>query len=134
MYVHLFQYEHLMLEDLLKRGHKEAKRKIGVGIQAFQVRLNRDFEPHCRCFYIIRTDGSVEDFSYRKCVDNILPLPNNLKANVSGTRKHHKRKQSDRAGKGRQFGGGERGWDHGGGQRQGGTGVRGCRKDRGGHK
>jgi hypothetical protein len=89
----IFQYEHLMLEDLLKRGHKEAKQKIGIGIKAFQVRLNQDFVPHCRCFYIIRKDGSVEDFSYRKCVGNILPLPSNLKANASGSKM---KKQKDK--------------------------------------
>ncbi|KAH7278678.1 hypothetical protein KP509_38G052200 [Ceratopteris richardii] len=66
-----------MLEDLLKKGHPDFQAKIGKGIKSFQVRVNKNFDS--RCFYIIRSDGSMEDFSYRKCVNKILPLPKNLK-------------------------------------------------------
>ncbi|WZZ85083.1 hypothetical protein YC2023_113662 [Brassica napus] len=32
-----------------------------------------------RCFFLVREDDSADDFSYRKCVDHILPLPENMK-------------------------------------------------------
>lgn len=79
--VNINKYEHMMLEDLLKKGHQESKKKIGAGIEAFQVRVNPEFDS--RCYYIIRKDGSIEDFSYRKCVNNIIALPSNMKPNFS---------------------------------------------------
>ncbi|KAG2278328.1 hypothetical protein Bca52824_060883 [Brassica carinata] len=51
-------------------GHSEPDAKIGGGIKAFQV---RDLT---RCG---KADDSADDFSYRKCVDHILPLPENMK-------------------------------------------------------
>ncbi|XP_011023607.1 PREDICTED: protein DCL, chloroplastic-like [Populus euphratica] len=71
------KYEHMMLVDLLKTGHSEPDKKIGSGIQAFQVRFHPRFKS--RCFFLIRDDDTVDDFSFRKCVDHILPLPENLK-------------------------------------------------------
>eukprot|EP00250_Pteridium_aquilinum_P026606 c33287_g1_i1 orf=74-1144(+) len=82
------KYEHMMLEDLLKKGHQESCQKIGSGIKAFQVRINQEF--NSRCFYVIRKDGSMKDFSYRKCVDNILSLPKNLKPNISTSNQNQK--------------------------------------------
>ncbi|KAL0909418.1 hypothetical protein M5K25_020288 [Dendrobium thyrsiflorum] len=71
------KYEHLALIDLLKKGHADAGKKIGEGVQAFQVRYHPAWKS--RCFFIVRIDGSVDDFSFRKCVDHILPLPDNMK-------------------------------------------------------
>lgn len=71
------KYEYLMLLDLLKKGHTEPDKKIGGGIQAFQVRYHPTFKS--RCFFLVREDESVDDFSFRKCVDHILPLPENMK-------------------------------------------------------
>jgi hypothetical protein len=70
------KYEFLVLSELISKGHRDAEAKTGSGIQAFQVRFHPGW--HSRCYYIIRTDGSVDDFSYRKCVDKIMPLPENL--------------------------------------------------------
>ncbi|KAL1553485.1 protein EMBRYO DEFECTIVE 514 [Salvia divinorum] len=70
------KYEYLVLLDLLKKGHVEADRKIGVGVKAFQVRFHPQFKS--RCFFLIREDDSVDDFSFRKCVDHISPLPDNM--------------------------------------------------------
>ncbi|KVH98533.1 protein EMBRYO DEFECTIVE 514-like [Cynara cardunculus var. scolymus] len=70
------KYEHGMLLDLLKKGHLEAEKKIGVGIQAFQVRYHPQWKS--RCFFLVREDESADDFSFRKCVDHILPLPENM--------------------------------------------------------
>ncbi|KAG6751618.1 hypothetical protein POTOM_043815 [Populus tomentosa] len=71
------KYEHMVLMDLLKTGHSEPDKKIGSGIQAFQVRFHPRFKS--RCLFLIRDDDSVDDFSFRKCVDHILPLPEDLK-------------------------------------------------------
>ncbi|MCO5577556.1 hypothetical protein L7F22_031387 [Adiantum nelumboides] len=72
------KYEHMMLEDLLKKGHPHFFEKAGTGIKAFQVRINKAFDS--RCFYVVTKDGSMNDFSYRKCVDSIISLPKNLKS------------------------------------------------------
>ena len=65
-----------MLLDLLKEGHQEAEKKIGSGISAFQVRYHPQWKS--RCFFLVREDESADDFSFRKCVDHILPLPENM--------------------------------------------------------
>ncbi|KVI01145.1 protein EMBRYO DEFECTIVE 514-like [Cynara cardunculus var. scolymus] len=70
------KYEHAMLLDLLKKGHLEAEKKIGAGIHAFQVRYHPQWKS--RCFFLVREDESADDFSFRKCVDHILPLPENM--------------------------------------------------------
>ncbi|GMN45625.1 hypothetical protein TIFTF001_014818 [Ficus carica] len=70
-------YEQLVLLDLLKKGHAEPDKKIGGGIRAFQVRYHPTFKS--RCFFLIRDDESYDDFSFRKCVDRILPLPEGMK-------------------------------------------------------
>ncbi|MCO5600510.1 hypothetical protein L7F22_054623 [Adiantum nelumboides] len=123
------KYENLMLVDLINQGHSEPEKKKGTGIEAFQVRVNPDF--HSRCYYIIRTDGSAEDFSYRKCVDHILPLPEDLKARSGDLRVGDKRKggggyggHQDNRGRGGRGGGGRWG---GGGRRGGGGHGRGNR-------
>ncbi|CAL9753816.1 unnamed protein product [Musa acuminata subsp. burmannicoides] len=71
------KYEHMVLLDLLKKGHPEPAKKIGEGIEAFQVRYHPTYKS--RCFFLIRVDGTTDDFSFRKCVDKILPLPDHLK-------------------------------------------------------
>ncbi|KAH6824368.1 hypothetical protein C2S53_015663 [Perilla frutescens var. hirtella] len=74
--LNLNKYEHLVLLELLKKGHLEAERKIGTGVKGFQVRFHPQFKS--RCFFLTREDESVDDFSFRKCVDHILPLPENM--------------------------------------------------------
>lgn len=71
------KYEHMVLLDLIKKGHTEPDNKIGGGIKAFQVRTHPMWKS--RCFFLVREDDSADDFSYRKCVDHILPLPENMK-------------------------------------------------------
>lgn len=73
----VLQYEHLMLLELIKKGHAEPEKKIGPGIKAFQVRYHPVFKS--RCFFLVREDESADDFSFRKCVDHIAPLPDNMK-------------------------------------------------------
>ncbi|KAG6532995.1 protein EMBRYO DEFECTIVE 514-like [Zingiber officinale] len=79
--LNLNKYEHLVLLDLLKKGHPDPAKKIGVGIEAFQVRFHPTWKS--RCFFVVHVDGSTDDFSFRKCVDKILPLPDNMKADSS---------------------------------------------------
>lgn len=52
------------LAEALSR-HPEARGKIGSGLRRFEVRAAKY---GTQCFWIIRSDGSEEDFSYKKCV------------------------------------------------------------------
>ena len=45
--------------------HPEAKAKIGTGVKYFSVD-SADFGT--KCFWVNRTDGSKENFSYRSCL------------------------------------------------------------------
>lgn len=47
------------------RRHPDGPSKIGVGPKRFEVR-SADYGT--QCFWIIRTDGSEERFSYKKCI------------------------------------------------------------------
>ncbi|XP_045790343.1 protein EMBRYO DEFECTIVE 514-like [Trifolium pratense] len=67
------KYEHTMLLELLMKGHPEAEKKISGETCAFQVRRHPTWKS--KCFFLIKEDDSADDFSFRKCVDNILPLP-----------------------------------------------------------
>nr|XP_012569052.2 protein EMBRYO DEFECTIVE 514-like [Cicer arietinum]XP_012572537.2 protein EMBRYO DEFECTIVE 514-like [Cicer arietinum] len=69
----VWQYEHKMLLELIMKGHPEPHKKIGGEICAFQVRMHPMWKS--KCFFLIREDESADDFSFRKCVDHILPLP-----------------------------------------------------------
>ncbi|CAJ1944086.1 unnamed protein product [Sphenostylis stenocarpa] len=106
-YLNLNQYEHKMLLELLKTGHTEPDDKIGGGIRVFQVRNHPTWKS--RCFFLIRDDESVDDFSFRKCVDHILPLPEEFQVKpdanraLGGAKNHHRGKS----------GGGKGGRGHG---------------------
>lgn len=52
------------LKEALK-NHPEYKEKIGVGIDHFEVRSG---DYGTQCFWIIRSDGTAERFSYKVCV------------------------------------------------------------------
>lgn len=55
----------LHLMSLIKR-HPDYKLKVGSGIDHFGV-MPGDYGT--QCFYIIRTDGITEDFSYIRCIN-----------------------------------------------------------------
>ncbi|KAH9721877.1 protein EMBRYO DEFECTIVE 514 [Citrus sinensis] len=99
------KYEHMVLLDLLKKGHPEPDKKIGGGIQAFQVRYHPTYKS--RCFFLIREDETADDFSFRKCVDHMLPLPEDMKVKSDA----NKALGGGGGGKGR--GGGRGGHGHG---------------------
>jgi hypothetical protein len=54
---------------LLQR-HPEKEEKIGVGIKDFKVAKSDIYKENNYCFYIIRTDDSETDFSYKTCIDS----------------------------------------------------------------
>ncbi|URE25020.1 DNA-directed RNA polymerase [Musa troglodytarum] len=47
--------------------HPKRAAKVGSGIQKIKVG-HSPLHPGSRCFVLLRSDGSLEDFSYRKCV------------------------------------------------------------------
>ncbi|CAL1381104.1 unnamed protein product [Linum trigynum] len=94
----LNKYEHLVLMELLKKGHQESEEKIGSGVRSFQIRGHPMWKS--QCFFLVREDDSVEDFSFRKCVDNILPLPEELKGHGGGGGKGHGGKGGGGGGRG----------------------------------
>ncbi|CAK8565270.1 unnamed protein product [Lathyrus sativus] len=79
------KYEHTMLLELLKNGHAESERKIGPGVCAFQVREHPSFKS--RCYFLIRDDDTADDFSFRKCVDHISPLPEGMQLKSEGNKR-----------------------------------------------
>jgi len=52
-----------VLVDLLAM-HPEASEKIGAGIESFSVRSG---DYGTQCFWVNRTDGTTEKFSFRAC-------------------------------------------------------------------
>ncbi|KAH7529077.1 hypothetical protein FEM48_Zijuj05G0145900 [Ziziphus jujuba var. spinosa] len=105
--VNINKYEQMVLLDLLKKGHAEPDKKIGGGIKAFQVRFHPTFKS--RCFFLLRNDETTDDFSFRKCVDRILPLPEHMQIKSDANRG-----LSGGGGKGRGGRGGGRGRGRGG--------------------
>lgn len=51
----------------LLRNHPHADKKIGFGVAA--IKVAKAFIPTNRCFYVVRTDETVDDFSIGKCID-----------------------------------------------------------------
>ena len=64
-------YEFMVVDACLRRAHPEADKKIGCGVKTFQIRNHPEHDT--RCYMVLRTDGSCEDFSYRKCVEALFP-------------------------------------------------------------
>ena len=141
----LNEYEFHNVIELLRAGHPEAERKLrGSGVapsssaaaaappsvRAVVVR------PHAvegsPCFHLVRTDGSVEDFSTKKCVCALFPAYAAQQA-----AKPPRPTSNDNRGGGNKHGGGGGGSRHGGGsgaggQRSGGRGGGGNSRGRGG--
>lgn len=55
------------LHSLLLR-HRDVVKKIGCGVSHFMVQKDGYGG---RCFWVVRTDGSQEDFTYKRCVTGI---------------------------------------------------------------
>ena len=102
------EYERAVVEQCLVQGHEDSASKFGAGLKAFQIRNHP--EHGTRCFMILRVDGTMEDFSYRKCCARLFPGydPSTFRAEDLGG--------SDRGGgrgggRSRGFGGGRGGGD-----------------------
>ena len=48
-------------------NHPRAEEKTGPGVEAIKVAVGHNSSN--RCFHVVRTDGSIEDFSIGKCID-----------------------------------------------------------------
>ncbi|VFQ69378.1 unnamed protein product [Cuscuta campestris] len=75
----LYTYD---VNDLLKESdksvvmralyfHPRRNEKIGTGTYEVKVGQHKGYE-NSRCFLLVRSDGTVEDFSYHKCVHHAL--------------------------------------------------------------
>ncbi|KAM7269475.1 hypothetical protein ACFE04_024972 [Oxalis oulophora] len=105
--VDLNKFEHMVLLDLLNKGHEDHAKKIGTGVRAFQVRHHPMWKS--KCFFLIRDDQSADDFSFRKCVHHILPLPQEMMKPKTDTNKASGGAAAAAAGRGGKFGRGGRG-------------------------
>lgn len=52
--------------------HPKLKDKYGTGISDIKVGRHPDHKENC--FFLVRTDGTEEDFSYRKCIDHAIDM------------------------------------------------------------
>ena len=48
-------------------NHPRANEKIGAGVK--EIKISTGYNSNNRCFHVVRTDNSIEDFSIRKCID-----------------------------------------------------------------
>ena len=62
-------------------------------MRAFQARHYKTREFDSRCFFLLRTDGSVEDFSYRKCLLNLCAIKG---ISIEGTKLERKQEEDTR--------------------------------------
>mmetsp|Transcript_4690 Transcript_4690/g.12302 ORF Transcript_4690/g.12302 Transcript_4690/m.12302 type:complete len:250 (-) Transcript_4690:16-765(-) len=116
------EYEHAIVEDLIRKGHEDPSRKFGCGIKRFFVKFNKEFENYCVA--LERTDGTFDDLGVSGCLRKLCP---DLKLVKVPDKKRPRSVFENTRGRGR--GGSTRG-DRGGGMR-GGRGI-GGRGGRGG--
>ncbi len=55
--------ERKILNELVTYYHDHPDKKIGCGIERFEVRTNENYK-NTKCFYIVRTDGTFTDVSF----------------------------------------------------------------------
>ena len=61
-----------LLTDLLRKGHPQGSRKLGEsGLKCVAVKWHPE-HPRTKSFFVVRADGTSEDFSYRKCINNLF--------------------------------------------------------------
>ncbi|KAJ1413529.1 hypothetical protein SESBI_19605 [Sesbania bispinosa] len=59
-----------VLENVFEH-HPDKESKMGAGIDHVMISRHSSFQ-ESRCFYVVLKDGRREDFSYRKCLDNLV--------------------------------------------------------------
>ncbi|GAB2222430.1 hypothetical protein Drorol1_Dr00013648 [Drosera rotundifolia] len=62
---------HRALTMLLLPYHPDYEEKIGCGVDYITIGHHPQFE-ESRCFFIVRKDGTVVDFSYWKCIKGFI--------------------------------------------------------------
>ncbi|KAK4490372.1 hypothetical protein RD792_001048 [Penstemon davidsonii] len=62
--------ERIILERLLPY-HPECEKKIGCGVDYITIGYHPNFV-NSRCFFIVRKDGELVDFSYWKCMKGLI--------------------------------------------------------------
>jgi len=67
----LNEYEAAVVEACIRQGHDTPDVKLGCGVKCFQVRMHPSYR--VRTLMVVRTDSTMEDFSYRKCVAKLFP-------------------------------------------------------------
>ncbi|KAM7525683.1 hypothetical protein LguiA_015585 [Lonicera macranthoides] len=65
--------------------HPRRNEKIGIGIEAIKVGYHSKYGDS-RCFLLVREDGTVEDFSYHKCVHHAMELIDPKRAEIYQSR------------------------------------------------
>ena len=114
MHQDLNDYERMVVEGMLRRGHEDAEKKIGEsGIKSIQVKVHQEHDS--KCYYVVRNDGSRSDFSYRKCVEGCFPGWDKSNASKSEYKPEGRGRHGGRGGGRRHHGGGGGG---GGGYRR----------------
>ncbi|GAB2272298.1 hypothetical protein Dimus_007118 [Dionaea muscipula] len=63
--------DQLYILDNIFTHHPEKAAKMGAGIDHIMVAKHHSFQDS-RCFYVVTTDGQKEDFSYLKCLENLI--------------------------------------------------------------
>ncbi|KAK8630144.1 hypothetical protein V6N13_078951 [Hibiscus sabdariffa] len=53
--------------------HPDKAVKVGAGVDYVMINKHINF-PDTRCFYVVTTDGHKQDFSYLKCLDNMIKV------------------------------------------------------------
>ncbi|XRB21070.1 hypothetical protein RI054_26g109190 [Pseudoscourfieldia marina] len=102
------EYERMVLQALIENGHPSYQEKAGEsGVKHFLV--DNHPEHPSKCFWLVRPDGSREDFSYRKCVLSLWPEANFSSAGGGERRFSGGGDRRHGGGRGRHGGGGGRG-------------------------
>ncbi|XP_065868139.1 DNA-directed RNA polymerase V subunit 1 [Euphorbia lathyris] len=57
--------------DNVFNHHPDKDAKMGAGVDHFMINKHDVFS-ESKCFYVVSTDGSKHDFSYRKCLENFV--------------------------------------------------------------
>ncbi|CAN6243084.1 unnamed protein product [Urochloa humidicola] len=77
--VRLQQKDDKFIQEKVLENHPEKQLKVSGAIDYIMVDKHQTFQD-TRCFYVVSTDGSREDFSYLKCLENFVRK--NCKENV----------------------------------------------------
>uniref|UniRef100_A0A1J3I6X2 DNA-directed RNA polymerase V subunit 1 n=1 Tax=Noccaea caerulescens TaxID=107243 RepID=A0A1J3I6X2_NOCCA len=63
--------DQMFVQEKILKFHPEKEAKLGAGVDFITVDKHTLFQDS-RCFFVVSTDGSRQDFSYLKCIKNFL--------------------------------------------------------------